>query len=243
VTREVLFLCHGVPRIPLIEELTKEPIPLGSNLLVEFDPASQWFNAAMTIAAGWISSGGRADYNVSVQSPESIRAQLRRLGMNVEVLEGQGRLTLDDFYTITLGKKSAEKVARQTLRVSEMSIEWLKYLSGPPTPDLLRVVDTVSTLSRYNDDKAWVEFCITRSLARSPVVRATWLAGITKGVHELWVYKQLESAHDGIIDFDLNTSSKEPRNMIRIRSLRNARFDGHWRSLKVTENFEVRLEE
>jgi KaiC/GvpD/RAD55 family RecA-like ATPase len=143
-----------VPRIPIIEELAKEPIPPGSNLLVEFDPASQWFNAAMTITAGWISTGGKADYNVSVQPPDSIRAQLARLGINVKDLEREGILTIDDFYTITLGKKSTEKLARGTLKVSELSIEWLKYLTGPPTPELLRVVDTVSTLRRYNDDKA-----------------------------------------------------------------------------------------
>jgi KaiC/GvpD/RAD55 family RecA-like ATPase len=231
-----------VPRIPLIEELTRGSIPAGSNLLVEFDPASQWFNAAISIAAGWINTGGRAEYNVSVQPPNTIRAQLDRFGMNPGNLEREGRLVIDDFYTITLGKKSAEKLGRKTLKVSELSIEWLNYLTGPPTPDLLRIVDTVSTLSRYNEDRAWIEFCITRSLARSPIVKATWLAGITKGLHEPWVYKQLESAHDGIIDFELDTSGVEPRNMMRIRSLRNAQFDGRWHELKIEDNMRVALQ-
>jgi KaiC/GvpD/RAD55 family RecA-like ATPase len=87
-----------------------------------------------------------------------------------------------------------------------------------------------------------VEFCITRSLARSPIVKATWLAGISKGLHEQWVYKQLESAHDGIIDFELDTSGDEPRNMIRIRSLRNAQFDGHWHELKIEDNLGITLQ-
>jgi KaiC/GvpD/RAD55 family RecA-like ATPase len=233
----------SLPRIPIIEELTKEPIAPGSNLLVEFDPASQWYNASLTIAAGWIKTGGKADYNVSFEPPDVLRSQLMRLGLKVEEVEHDGRLTIDDFYTVTLGKKSGEKVARQTLKVSEMSIEWSRYLAGPQTPELLRIVDTVSTLSRYNEDKAWVEFCITRSLARSPIVKATWLAGVTKGLHEPWVYKQLESAHDGIIDLDLDTSGDEPRNMIRIRTLRNAHFDGRWHHLKIGENFETILEE
>ena len=232
-----------MPRIPIIEELTKEPIPPGSNLLVEFDPASQWYNASLTIAAGWINTGGKVDYNVSFEPPNVLRSQFMRLGLKVEEAELDGRLTIDDFYTVTLGKKSSERVARQTLKVSEMSIEWSRILTGPQTPGLLRIVDTVSTLSRYNEDKAWVEFCITRSLARSPVVKATWLAGITKGLHEPWVYKQLESAHDGIIDFDLDTSGDEPRNMIRIRTLRNAHFDGRWHQLKIGKNFEATLEE
>ena len=56
-------------------------------------------------AQGWINNGGRAEYNVSVQPPDIIRAQLERLGMNPENLERKRRLVIDDFYTVTLGKK------------------------------------------------------------------------------------------------------------------------------------------
>ena len=103
------FCVHAVPRIPIIEELTEGPVPLGSSILVEYDPASQWYNTSLTIAAGWIKSGGVTSYNVYDHPPESVRLQLKRLGLDVEGLEKEERLRIIDWYTMQLGKKSQEK--------------------------------------------------------------------------------------------------------------------------------------
>ena len=47
-------MCSKFLRIPLIDDLAKEPVPPGSQLLVEYDPASSWYNAALAIAVGWL---------------------------------------------------------------------------------------------------------------------------------------------------------------------------------------------
>jgi hypothetical protein len=49
-------------RIPLIEDMATGPIPAGSSLLVEYDPASQWYDASLTILAGWLKTGGKVSY-------------------------------------------------------------------------------------------------------------------------------------------------------------------------------------
>jgi len=99
------FCVHAVPRIPIIEDLTEEPVSPGSSILVEYNPASQWYNASLTIAAGWIKSGGVASYNAYDHAPESVRLQLKRLGLDVERLEKEEKLRIIDWYTIQLGKK------------------------------------------------------------------------------------------------------------------------------------------
>jgi hypothetical protein len=74
-------------RISLIEDLTFEPVPAGSTFLIEFDSASQWYNASFTITAGWLKQGGKVDYWIAAQPPEKMRSQLRKLGIsNVEEL-------------------------------------------------------------------------------------------------------------------------------------------------------------
>ncbi len=95
-------------RIPIIEELTKDPIPPGSNILVEFDSASQWQNASIFIAAGRLREGGWVGYTAIGQSPEKVRSRLKRYNVVAEQLEKDEKLAILDVYSATLGKKSLE---------------------------------------------------------------------------------------------------------------------------------------
>ena len=144
-----------MPRLPLIEDLTLEPIPPGSNLLVEYDPASQWYNASLTIAAGYLKSGGVVDYNATAQSVASIRLKLKRFGLDVDAMEREGKLELWDWYTATLGKKSTEKLAMDSLKVADLSIDFSKTELGDTSrPVRLAIRDNASTLARFNEEKA-----------------------------------------------------------------------------------------
>lgn len=111
-----------MPRIPLIEALTIAPVPTGSVLLVEFTGASQWYNAALTIAAGWLKQGGKIAYSALAQSPDDVRSGLTRLGVNCEECEKEDKLRIWDFYTASLGKKSNEKYAYDSLKVADLSL-------------------------------------------------------------------------------------------------------------------------
>lgn len=229
--------------IPLIEDLTKEPVPPGSSLLVEFDAASHWYAALATIAAGWLRTGGRVNYFIVGQSPDKVRNQLRRLGMNLEELEATDRLLINDWYTVTLGQKSKEKYAIDSLKVADMSI-WIskQVMHTAEVPDSLRITDNVSQVARFNDEKAWVEYALSRMIPASAMRKETAIRGIIRGIHSDWAYRNLEAAVDGIIDFKLEESSEEPRNLIRIRSMRTVGFDGRWHPLKIGENFEITID-
>ena len=73
--------------IPLIDKLIARPVPDGSFLLVEFDPASRWENAALYMAAEWMRSGGHIGCTTLANPPAKIRSQLGRMGLHVEELE------------------------------------------------------------------------------------------------------------------------------------------------------------
>lgn len=117
-----------MPRLPLIEDLTKGPVPPGSNILVEFDPASQWYNTSLTIAAGWLRTGGNVLYYVYTRPPDSIRTRLSRFGLNLEQLEKEEKLSIFDWYTATLGQKSKEDDAVDSLKVADLSIRYAKIV-------------------------------------------------------------------------------------------------------------------
>ncbi len=232
-----------MPRIPLIEDLTTEPIPAGSSLLVEFDSRSQWYNASLTILAGWLKTGGTISYGTYIQPPDEIRLKLTRLGIEVEQFETNEKLQIEDYYTATLGQKSKEKYAPTSLKVSDMSIYLSRDVMRRPTaPDKLRIVDNISALARFNDEKSWVEYVLTRGIPAARLTKVTGIRGVIRGVQSDWAYKQLEAAHDGVIDFKLEESGAETRNLFRISSMRNVAFDSKWHPLKIAQNFEVTLE-
>ncbi len=232
-----------MPRIPLIEDLTTDPIPAGYNLLAEYDPTSLWYTVSFSIAAEWLKQGGRVRYGIAAQPPDKMRFHLKRLRLEAEELERTGQLELYDFFTATLGQKSREKLAPPTLKVADLSIWWTRaQLAGPSVPNLLRMLDDLSVLERFNDEKSWVEFALTRMFPTAFFLKEYSLRGVMKGVHSDRAYNRLEAANDGVIDFRLDESGEKPRNLMRIRSLRDIGFDGRWHELKIGKNFEVTLE-
>jgi KaiC/GvpD/RAD55 family RecA-like ATPase len=64
-----------------------------------------------------------------------------------------------------------------------------------------------------------------------------------KGVYSDYIYKSMEAAVDGIIDFKLEEEGKSTSDLMRIRSMRNVHFDREWHELKIGDNFEVTLEQ
>jgi len=228
----------------LIEDLTKGPIPPGSNILVEFDPASQWLNASLTIAAGWVNDGGSVSYVANSQSPDDIRSQLRRLGLAVEELERTDRLWITDGYSASMGQKSKERFAVESLKVADLSL-WMgkEATHEPPAPEFLVLADNNSVLDRFNAEKNWIELYLTRMVSMARPRQITQLLPFMSGIHSVWAYKQLEAAVEGIVDFKLDETTNPAQNLIRIRNLRNVGFDGKWHELNIAENFEVVLRE
>ncbi len=235
-------------RLALIEDLLSEPLPAGSNLLVEYDAASQWYRASVNISREWLRDGGEVGYNVAAQLPDRLRSQLRKLGLKVEELETDGKLEVWDWYSATLGQKSSERfVGARSLKAADLSIafsqEELKpAMAGEAYPRYLRIWDNSSVLARFNEDRVWVEFLVTRIFPSAFYTKSTLIMGLLRGVHSDAVYRQLEDAADGVIDFKIEDAGQEAKDVFRIRSMRNVSFDRRWHRLKIGENFEVTLE-
>jgi len=217
-------------------------MPPGSNLLIEFEPTSQWYNSSFTMAAGWIKQGGDVGYNGFGQPSDRIRTQLIALGLNVDELEKDDQLQILDWYTPTLGRKSEDGI--DSLRVADLSIEF-RITDDPNEPsewaETLRIADNFSTLARFNDEKSWIEFMLTRVFPLAPATKSTLVFGIMKGVHSEWAYRQLEGSADGVVEFKLQDIGMETRDVVQIRSMRNVHYSREVTELRMDENFLVQL--
>lgn len=231
-----------MPRLPLIEDLTTGPLPPGSQVLVEYDPASQWYNASLTITAGWLRTGGTASYVAFAQPVEDVRSQFKRLGVDTDKLEKEEILGIIDYYTATLGQKSKDPGSESSLKVADISISISKWMQEAPAPGHLIISDDESTFGRFNDEKAWIELELTRLIPGGRMRKVTAIAAVMIGVHSEWAYKRFEGASDGIVDFKLEEREGRTRTIMRIRNMRNVGFDSQWHPLKINDNFEIILE-
>ena len=197
----------------------------------------------MSMAAEWLRTAGSIGYYSIAKPPESARSQLKRFGIDAERLEAEGRLTIYDLYTCQLGQKSKEKHALESLKVSDLSI-WLSRAlkSASPDPNLLWIVDSFSPITRFNDEKSFIEWVLTRVVPYASGEQSIGIWGVLLGVHSDQVYKQLEASSDAVLQFKVEQSGEEVKNLIRITYMRNLRFNSMWHSLKIAENFEITLE-
>ena len=209
--------------------------------MVVYDGGSQWYNALNTIAAGWLAHGGTFYYNVTAQPPDRLRADLQRMGVKTEELERSDRLRFADWYSASIGQKSKERFSSDSLRVADLSIAFSKFIKDTFGPEVLRGWDSTSFLARFNDEKIFLEFILARPISATYAKRSNLILSFIRGYHSDWVYKAMESAVDGIIDFKLDEAGEEPRSLMRIRSLRYGNFDGKWHELKTDENLSVRI--
>ncbi len=130
------------------------------------------------------------------------------------------------------------------MKVADASIEFAKDdMRAPPAPDVLNILDDLSVLDRFNLEKSWIEFVLSRAVPSFKRKKMIGIAGMIHGLHKESVYKRLEAAFDGIIDFKLEEAEGgKTRNVMRIRSMRNVAFEQGLHALRVGENFEVTLE-
>jgi KaiC/GvpD/RAD55 family RecA-like ATPase len=195
------------------------------------------------MAAEWLRGGGWVGYTAIGQSPAKVRSRLKRHNVIAEQLEKDDKLAIFDAYSATLGKKSVETYNAESLKVQDLSIVFSQVIMKlQHEPESLRIIDNGSVLARYNDEKSFVEFVISRVMPVAPAIESTALIGIISGLHSEWVYKNIEASVDGIIDFRLDEAEEEVRDLVRIRTMHDVGYDKHWHQLKIAENFEITIE-
>jgi KaiC/GvpD/RAD55 family RecA-like ATPase len=167
--------------------------------------------------------------------------------LDLQDLERNGKLEIWDWYTATLGQKSKERFQQPSLKVADLSLRFSQgfkeFESEGPIPNYLRILDNCSVLDRFNDnEKNWVEFLITRIIPVTAYLKSTLIVGIMRGIHSDRVYRMLEGAVDGVVDFKLDESREETKNIMRLRRMRNVGFDSRWHELQVGKNSQVSME-
>jgi len=234
---------------PFLKELVPSGFEYGSNLLVEFDSDSVWYETSLTIAAHALRAGIKIDYHNFQHTPSDIRKALDRRGLDVKKLEDNDMLWIVDSYTLQTGldtSKDQTDVTQVSVKLPDWSIALARDLKTGISETMkrrLHIDDNTGTLLQYNEEKAIIDFWRTRYIPYSRARECVNIYSLLTNVASTSFYKQYESLSDGIIDFKSEERENELQHYVRIRSLRGRGCDSRWKKLRVSDNGEVTLVE
>ncbi len=102
-------------------------------------------------------------------------------------------------------------------------------------------MESMSQTLRFNEEKPYLEYLISRFIPNERRAKRIDLAGVLRGVHTESFYKQLEGAVDGVIDLRVMERDEEAKNFLRIRSLKGQPHDARWHEIQIKPNSEAVL--
>jgi len=254
--------------IPLFDGVIHGGVRPGTAFAVEFDPDSQWFAIAISIAAKVLMNSGIVLYGAMARPVDDTARDLSRLEVDVPNVFKEGRLRIDDFYTATLtgGRllsgsplEPYELGLRRSCNVSEFSImqskarkeidagkldpfgpkEFEKNILGKT--GWLLIADSSSVLLRFNEERPFLEWFETRELRGIRMDKRIHLEGFVRGLHSEPFYKRIEAACDGIVDVRVLEQDGVLKNLLRLRTLKGQPHDTRWHEIEIRPNGEAAL--
>lgn len=233
--------------LPILKELFPGGVDYGSNLLVEFEPRSMWFETSLTMAAQALREGVKTEYHTFQRAPKEIRKPLAKLGVDVEAIEVKGRFVIIDSHTVQtrLGtSETLEGVVSQSVKLADWSIGFGQLLkAGPQKEDLgwLHIDDNTGVLLEYNQEKDFIDLWRTRVIPYIRDNESVLIYSVIAGIASDAFYKKLESLSDAVIDFKSEERDGRLDQLVRTGSMRGRTVDSRWRRLQLLDTGEVTM--
>jgi len=230
-------------RIPILSQLLGRDVPRSRFLVALFEASTDWRSMAYTMCSGVLRQGDVVNYVAISESPAKVRRELERSLPNLGELEGNKKLLIYDWHTWMTGKKSDERFSVDSLSVGKLSSDALLSSAAlteySPTYDLA-VADNVSTMLKWNDERAFMQW-FDRLIARLRPMKGVRVYGFVKGFHSESFYANIETLADGIIELTLRERNDELQSAIRIKSFKGIPHTTKWRTLKVNSMGQANL--
>jgi KaiC/GvpD/RAD55 family RecA-like ATPase len=106
-------------------------------------------------------------------------------------------------------------------------------------PGSLGLVESLSVLLRFNEEKTFMEWQETRDQPNERRAKRIDQAGYARGIHSESFYKRVETMYEGLIEIKVMEHEGEARSLLRLTNLRGQPHDAHWHRIDIKPNGEA----
>lgn len=220
--------------LPIISDILERKIGRGKILIGLYEPAADWLSFILTLASAVLLQGHVVNIMTTSTSPREIRRILSRMVINLKEPEAANRLTISDFYTWQLGRKSDEADSVEGLSIAKMNVGFAEQTKGSTELDFA-VWDNLSAFMRYNEERLFTQW-LDRFVAYLRETKGIRLWAFVKRSHSDAMYAYLESVADGIIELDYRENAGVLEHVVRVKSMKGIPHPTDWRRLRLNAN-------
>ena len=220
--------------LPIVSDILGRKIGRGKILIGLYEPAAHWLSFILTLASAVLLQGLAVNIMTTSTSPREIRRALNRMIINFKEPEVANRLTISDFYTWQLGRKSDEADSVEGLSIAKMNVGFAEQTKGSTELDFV-VWDNLSAFMRYNEERLFTQW-LDRFVAYLRETKGIRLWAFVKRSHSDAMYAYLESVVDGIIELDYRENAGVLEHVVRVKSMKGMPHPTDWRRLAVNSD-------
>jgi class 3 adenylate cyclase len=235
----------------IFDKLASGAFRYGMTCVVEFDPNSLWHEISLAITVQALRHGVKVEYHVFQHTPEQIRSALKRMGVDLDKFESEASFRIMDSYTSTTPLAGSTEGVREPLlsgKSPDIAL-WTKAIRDKMKDGFeeeekrwLHIDDNETTLLQFSDEESILNGWRTTFVPMAKSRELLILHGLVVGIASESFYRKTETMADAVIDVRAREEGGRLENYIRLRSLRESKFDSRWHKIELTNEGEIDVE-
>jgi KaiC/GvpD/RAD55 family RecA-like ATPase len=216
--------------VGIIDELLPEGYPTSSVVLVMGDPATGKTTLMVQLVAEALRKGKNIVYASLDDFPDSVRASMKMMGIDLgsHEIEGRRRLTFIDCYSFLVGVRSKEQYSEDPQRLSDLSIVVSKALSETSDPsNTLLAMDSLTTLIQRSGVRPSFDFLHTL-VAKIRSCKASCVTSLSRKAFHPAIIAAIQDKVDGVIEMKAEDTKEGLSRYIRVSKMKGARHVTAW---------------
>jgi KaiC/GvpD/RAD55 family RecA-like ATPase len=208
--------------------------PENYSVLLSGAPGVGKFEYCLSLLKKWLDGGEKIVYLTTERSPEDVKSQAEKIGLNLEEHENSGCLIFIDCYSWSIGGKYEKGFSiENAANVNEINITLEKVMQELENP--VRIVfDSLSPLFLYNDISTMTKFF--HFLTSSTKTKYGFIIyNLQDGVHDPKIRNTLIYLVDGYLEMQFGEDSDVLVRKLRVHHLKGMPADTSWKNFKIGE--------